>query len=90
MVKKRLTRLEMAQQLRDEAAELLRLANELDPQPGGKPDLLGQVIEAMGDKKRRKAVLAAELGVGLKQLDMIMTRENGFQMTERGWWRYTG
>lgn len=101
-MKKRLTRLEMAQQLREEAEELVRLAIELEgSHPALEPEVtkhierqylitLDELIEVMDGKMRRKQDLADKLNVPIQQLDQLMTRENGFVMTERGWWKYTG
>lgn len=101
MSKKRLTRHEMAAQLREEAAELLRLAEELEglaktPQePEEKPTRgefgrVPQIIRLMGGKMRRKAWIAEQTGFSLHQLDSLMTRENGFYMNAKGWWEYRG
>lgn len=101
-MKKRLTRLEMAAQLREEAAELIRLAIELEgSHPAVQPEVtehfvrqeavtMEELLELMDGKMRRKQDLADKLMVPIQQLDKIMTRENGFVMTERGWWKYTG
>jgi len=96
MVKKRLSRQEMAQQLREEAAELLRLADQLDAsslneeikQPLGSTSLLDDVIAAIGGKMMRKSVLAKKLNVSDKQLDAVMTKQNGFSMSQKGWWKH--
>jgi hypothetical protein len=99
-VKKRLTRYEMAQQLREEAEELLRLAIELEGSHSRvEPEVsshiqrkegltLESLIEAMDGKMRRKQSLSEIMGVPMERLDELMTRENGFHMTERGWWKY--
>lgn len=99
-MKKRLTRYEMAQQLREEAHELLRLAIELEGSHSRvEPEVnehihrreqltLEAVIEAMDGKMRRKQTLAEIMGVPVSKLDEFMTRENGFYMTERGWWKH--
>jgi hypothetical protein len=96
VVKKRLSRQEMAQQLREEAAELLRIADELDaavrtestssPEPS--KNLLDQVIRHMGGKAFRKSVVARQLGVAESKLDKIMTSQNGFSVTRKGWWQH--
>lgn len=99
-MKKRLTRLEMAEQLREEAAELIRLAMELE---GSHSVIEQQVTEHVGKqggltvddianfmdgKMRRKQALSLEMNVPIEQLDELMTRANGFVMTERGWWKH--
>jgi hypothetical protein len=98
----RLTRFQMAQQLREEAQELIRLAIELEGshsqvQPetvrhiSRKQELtIDDVIDAMGGKMRRKQYIADELGVVISVLDELMTRENGFVMNDKGWWKYNG
>lgn len=101
-MKKRLTRLEMAAQLREEAAELIRLAIELEgSHPAMQPEVaehvarqsdltMDELLDAMDGKMRRKQDLADKLMVPMEQLDQLMTRANGFVMTERGWWKHTG
>lgn len=101
MSKKRLTRLEMAAQLREEAAELLRLAAELegsrDPEQTKRPEpakkefgRAPQIVRLMAGKMRRKAWIAEQLKVTVESLDTVMTRENGFFMNAKGWWEYRG
>lgn len=105
-MKNRLSRHEMAEQLREEAAELMAEANRLiqmaitleasaDPQVGGgtsrKRALTTEdVVKAMGGKNVRKASLADALGVDISDLDAVMTPENGFRLNEKGWWSHNG
>lgn len=101
-MKNRLSRHEMAAQLREEAAELIAEANRLiqmaitlegnaDPQPtiAEKRALTtADVVKAMGGKNARKASIADALGVDISELDGLMTPENGFKLNEKGWWSH--
>lgn len=106
MTKKRLTRSEMAEQLREEAAELIRLAEEIEAtisEETSKPaDATEEqprrrvhariepidVVRAMAGNMHRKLVLARKLGVPIESLDPIMTAENGFTVSDKGWWKH--
>lgn len=99
-MKKRLTRYEMAQQLREEAEELLRLAIELEGSHSRvEPEVtehihrkegltLESLIKAMDGKMRHKQSLSEIMGVPIEQLDELMTKENGFSMSKKGWWKH--
>src|SRR5262245_61147802 len=49
-------------------------------------DLVGRVKSLIGDGSMRPATIAQQLGVRAGQIDRVLTVENGFRHSTRGWW----
>ena len=87
--------------LRDKARRLMKLADEIEAEAVGAHPKRGDfdpasnryptvndVREVMSGRSLRKGTIASELNVPEKQLDQILTPENGFLRNERGWVSY--
>ena len=87
--------------LRDKARRLMKLADEIEAEAGGAKQNRGDfdpksnryptvndVRNVMSGRSLRRGTIASELNVPEKQLDQILTPENGFLRNERGWVSY--